>query len=549
MTDAILYARYSTALQSQESVEDQFHLLRERAAREGWRVAGTEADRAISGTVRDRPGLLAAMAAIEAGEARVLLAESLDRISRDQEDLAALFKRVRFAGARIVTLSEGEIGTIHIGLGGTMSALFLEQLAEKVRRGHVGRVRAGRIPGGISYGYRKVRAFGPDGEPERGLREIDPDQAAIVVRIFEEYAAGRSPTAIARDLNREGIPSPRGGQWRANAITGNRKRGNGIIHNELYAGTIVYNRQAFRKDPDTRKRVARGNAAEDQVRQDIPELRIVGEDLWARVSARADSYAGKPLNATRRRKRLFSGMLRCSECGGPVIVISTDRWGCSAYRQTGTCGMRATIVDSKLQRRVWAAIEAHLLHPDVTAAYLEEFRLVWAEERRRRIAQRAGFDRMMADIEREEERIADAVVAGVAPATLKARADELVERRARLEREMADMPEIPETVAHPALIEDYRRQIAQLSTIAATDRAAIEAARPLLQRLVDHIELSPRADGKRGADLTLHGDLAHLLALAAPEHKKPAPRGKAEEGKTMLSVVAGVGFEPTTFRL
>ena len=146
MIDAILYARYSTALQSKDSVEDQLRLLRQRADREGWRVIGEQADPAVSGTIRDRPGLQAAINAIDSGAAAILLAESLDRISRDQEDLAGIFKRIRFAGARIVTLSEGEVGAMHIKLGGTMSALFLEQLADKVRRGHVGRVSAGIAP-------------------------------------------------------------------------------------------------------------------------------------------------------------------------------------------------------------------------------------------------------------------------------------------------------------------------------------------------------------------------------------------------------------------
>src|SRR5690606_30329294 len=107
-----------------------------------------------------------------------------------------------------VTLSEGEVGSMHIGLGGTLSAIFLEQLAEKTRRGQIGRVEAGRIPGGLSYGYRAVKKIGADGELERGLREIDPDQAAIVQRIFAEYADGVGTIAIVRRLNEEGVPAP-----------------------------------------------------------------------------------------------------------------------------------------------------------------------------------------------------------------------------------------------------------------------------------------------------------------------------------------------------
>ena len=548
MTDAILYARYSTALQSQDSVEDQLRLLRERATREGWQIAGEQADPAVSGTVRNRPGLVAALAAIERGEAGILLAESLDRISRDQEDLAGIFKRIRFGGARIVTLSEGDIGTMHIGMGGTMSAMFLEQLAEKVRRGHIGRVKAGRIPGGLSFGYRKVRAFRPDGEPERGLREIDEDQAATVRRIFTEYAAGDSANAIARRLNAEGIPSPRGGQWRANAITGSRKRGNGILHNRLYIGEILYNRQAFRKDPDTRKRVSRANDAGETVSQAVPDLRIIDAETWSTVQARLDDAGGEQAHRRRQRRqrRLFSGKLRCSECGGLVIIISTDRWGCSAYRQTGTCSNGSTITDNALQARVWAAIKRDLLHPDVIAAYLDEFRLAWAEERQRLIAGHADIDRQLADIDLQEDRIADAIVAGIAPAKLKARADDLAAQREALLTSQADLPEIEPVVAHPTVIREYRRQVDSMAKIAAGDREAMDQARPLLDRLVDFIEVTRRAD-RRGVDLILHGELATILGFAAPESSKAAdPTGG---GDCMLRMVAGVGFEPTTFRL
>ena len=73
-----------------------------------------------------------------------------------------------FARVRIVTVSEGEITTVHIGLKGAMNALYLEDLAEKTRRDLRGRVEAGRSGGGVSYGYRVVRV--PEGEA-RGDRE------------------------------------------------------------------------------------------------------------------------------------------------------------------------------------------------------------------------------------------------------------------------------------------------------------------------------------------------------------------------------------------
>jgi site-specific DNA recombinase len=114
--------------------------------------------------------------------------KSLDRLSRDQEDIAHIFKRISFAGGRIVTLSEGEINDLHIGLKGTMGALYLKDLADKTRRGLRGRVEAGKSGAGNSYGYDVMRGFGVDGEPLTGERRVNAQEATIVGRIFEDHA-------------------------------------------------------------------------------------------------------------------------------------------------------------------------------------------------------------------------------------------------------------------------------------------------------------------------------------------------------------------------
>lgn len=133
MTRAAIYARYSSDLQSETSAEDQARLCRSRIEQEGWSLIDVFADLAISGATRNRPGLNALLG--RAGEFDVLVAEFLDRLSRDQEDIASIYKRLRFAGVRIVTLSEDEISELHIGRKGTIGALFLKDLGEKTRRG------------------------------------------------------------------------------------------------------------------------------------------------------------------------------------------------------------------------------------------------------------------------------------------------------------------------------------------------------------------------------------------------------------------------------
>ena len=105
-------------------------------------------DHAISGASMIRPGIQALMADAMRGRFDLILAEAMDRISRDQEDIAGIFKRMSYADVKIVTLSEGEVTHLHVGLKGTMNAIFLKDLADKTRRGQRGRVEAGKSGGG-----------------------------------------------------------------------------------------------------------------------------------------------------------------------------------------------------------------------------------------------------------------------------------------------------------------------------------------------------------------------------------------------------------------
>ncbi|MDR6819914.1 hypothetical protein J2X76_005111 [Neorhizobium sp. 2083] len=86
--------------------------------------------------------------------------------------------------------------------------------------------------------------FDDSGEPVRGLRSIDTDEAATIVWIFERYADGMSPVRIADELNARGVPGPRGRPWQGTAICGHRNRGTGILNDQAHIGLIVFNRLA-----------------------------------------------------------------------------------------------------------------------------------------------------------------------------------------------------------------------------------------------------------------------------------------------------------------
>jgi site-specific DNA recombinase len=118
----------------------RLHRCEEQAKREKWKIAKRYSDSGISGASLIRAGVQSLMEDALSGKFEIILAEALDRLSRDQEDIAGLYKRLTFADVRIVTLSEGAVSDLHIGLKGTMNALYLKDLADKTRRGLRGRV-------------------------------------------------------------------------------------------------------------------------------------------------------------------------------------------------------------------------------------------------------------------------------------------------------------------------------------------------------------------------------------------------------------------------
>lgn len=277
------YARYSTDMQSSDSIEDQQRICHRLIADRGWSVARDYSDAAISGASLQRSGYQRLLDDARSGKFDVVVAESLDRISRDQEHISGFYKQMKYRDIDIVIVSQGDVSEMHIGFNGVISAMFLKDLAAKTHRGLEGRARKGKSAGGISYGYRVTRAFNADGTPVTGERDIIPEEAAVIARIFGEYDAGHSARTIAAGLNADAIPSPDsgkgGGAWGPSTISGNWKRGTGILNNELYIGRLVWNRQTFVNDLGTQKRQARLNPPEDWIIEGVPDLQIIDTAL------------------------------------------------------------------------------------------------------------------------------------------------------------------------------------------------------------------------------------------------------------------------------
>ncbi len=544
-----IYARYSSENQREASIEDQFRICREFARKQGWTIAGEYSDHAISGATLMRPGFQAMMSEALRGKVDVVLAEALDRFSRDQEDTAGLFKRLTFAGVGIATLAEGDITFLHIGLKGTMNAMFLKELADKTRRGLRGRVEVGRSGGGVSFGYRIVRTF-KDGVVSTGEREVVCEEADIVRRIFRDYAAGISPRQIAKDLNREGLRGPRGALWSSSTIHGNPRRGVGILHNELYIGRMVWNKLRYLKDPDSGKRVSRPNPEAEWVISQVPGLRIVDDDLWQAVQAR---YAGiqrkwttaepaKRFNQFVRPKYLFTGMTKCGECGAGFVVYYRDRLGCFGTRERGTCTNTLTISREEVEERVLTALQEKLLRED----FFEEFCRGFTKEMNRlRMEQRAslsGARRELERVKRDVQRLIQAIKDGLTGPDLKAEWNGLQERKAALEIKLSTADE-PPPLLHPSMADVYRSKVEELAAALRREDTRLEASE-MLRGLIETIVLTPES-GEPRLRIELRGNLAAMLTAAQKTKRSP----ETGDLQVPIQMVAGAGFEPATFGL
>ncbi|WEQ55027.1 recombinase family protein [Komagataeibacter nataicola] len=550
-----LYARYSSDNQRDASIEDQLRLCRDYAARHEWNVVDSYTDRAVSGASLMRPGIQELMQDAQRGKFSIILAEAMDRLSRDQEDIAGLFKRMKFAGVRIITLSEGDVTQLHVGLKGTMNALFLQDLADKTRRGLRGRIEAGKSGGGLCYGYDVVRQFDAAGEPMRGDRSINETEAAIVRRIFREYADGKAPKAIALTLNAEGIAGPLGGAWGPSTIHGNRERGTGILNNEMYIGRLIWNRLRYLKDPETGKRVSRLNPETDWIIQEVPDLRIVEAELWDAVKARQarTTWSQKtrgdgvhPLNRLQRPRYLFTAMTRCGCCGGGFSMISKTLLGCSTARNKGTCHNRMTIRRDVLEKSVLNGLRTRLMDPALFKEFCDEFTREVNRVRMEKGADLAAMRAELPRVDRELDKAIQAILDGVPGVKLKDKIGRLEARKEELVALLADAPQ-PPPLLHPNMATIYRERIEALYENLQNEATNMEAVERL-RALVSCIKLVPQDEELA---IFLEGDLAAILnfssnrksAAAHPDHSV------LESFIGQDSLVAGAGFEPAAFRL
>lgn len=229
MATAVIYARYSSEKQREESIEGQIRKCTEYAARNGITIIESYIDRAISGTTDERPSFQQMIADSSKKKFDMVLVYALNRFSRDFEHYYR-YKQILITNS--VTLQSateevppGPSGIIYESVLVGFNVYYSAELAEKIRRGQDENALKQIYNGGsMPLGYMK------DAEQHYA---VDPVEAVIVIEIFTRYADGETITEIINSLNSRGLRTKRGNEFNKNSL-------HTILKNRRYLGVYEY---------------------------------------------------------------------------------------------------------------------------------------------------------------------------------------------------------------------------------------------------------------------------------------------------------------------
>ena len=287
---------------------------------------------------------------------------------------------------------------------------------------------------------------------------------------------------------------------------------------------------------------------ENWIIKDVPDLRIIPDNLWQKVKDRQatikqdrKSSEEKPLWDRRRPRYLFSGLMKCGACGGGYSKISKDHFGCSTSRNKGTCNNRLSIHKNVIEATVLDGLRHHLMDPELFEEFCKEFTQELNRLRMNQGADHKSKERELDKVTRNIKRLIEAIKSGVPPLSIKDELTTLEDRKLSLNNALEVLPN-EEPFLLPSMATLYRKKVADLQEALQSEDTKTEAFE-LIRSLVDEIRLIP-VDG--ALKIELKGDLASILALCT---QSKSPSVFTPERLEQVKLVAGVGFEPTTFRL
>ena len=415
---AVIYARYSSSGQREESIEGQIRECREFAGRNGLTVVGEYVDKALTGRTDKRPDFQRMLRDSERGIFKAVICWKMDRFARNRYDSAMYKYKLKKNGVRIFyakeSIPDGPEGIILESVMEGYAEYYSENLSQNIRRGYYDSAMELKTLGRKVLGLRT----GPDGR-----FEIDPATAPVVRRIFEEYAAGEKAKDIYNRLNEEGYRTIKGNPFNKNSI----RR---ILQNEKYVGVYEY------KDI--------------RVEDGIPA--IVTRELFDKCQAMLQRHHRAPA-AKRDTSFLLTSKLFCGHCGEPMTGDGgTGKSGKVYYYYT--CNGRRQH-KCKKERVVKDWIEQVVIEQLVTLVHSDDFinevadRCMEYQEKEKDDSALRALETRQRENEKAINNMLAAIEAGIITPSTKTRLTELEAERAQIEKGIAQ-----QLISEPSLNRD-----------------------------------------------------------------------------------------------
>ena len=277
----VIYARYSSHSQTEQSIDGQLQICYEYARANGHIVVHEYIDRAQTGTTDSRAEFQKMIADSDKRTFAAVLVYQLDRFARNRYDSAINKAKLKKNGVRVISarenISDDASGILVEGVLESMAEYYSAELSQKIRRGmeiNAQKCLSNGSNPGLGYKVDEERRF-----------HIDPEGAAVVREIFEKYAAGTTVTDIYKDLNARKIKTSRGKEFNKNSL-------HRILRNKRYIGWYIYGKT--------------------ETPGGMP--RIVEDELFERVQHILDRNKKAPARTRGREEYLLTTKLFCGYC-------------------------------------------------------------------------------------------------------------------------------------------------------------------------------------------------------------------------------------------
>lgn len=329
MKNAVIYARFSSHAQNEQSIEGQLAECRAFAERNNLRIVHEYIDRALTGTTDKRPDFLQMIEDSKRKGFQFVIVYQLDRFARNRYDSATYKAKLKKNGVRVLSAKENitddASGILIEGVLESMAEYYSAELSQKIKRGiSISASKCKYFGGSVPLGYKV---------DEQKNFVINEEVAPLVKTMFEMLVGGNTYADIIRYLNERGIKTSRGGKW-------NKSSFHRIFSNRRYLGKYIYHGE--------------------EIDGGMPQL--IDDELFAEAQKVLAKYAAAPSRGKAKVEYLLSDKLICGHCGNKMTGISstsknktTHHYYKCAGNNKGICKKR-TIRKQFIEDEVIAAI-------------------------------------------------------------------------------------------------------------------------------------------------------------------------------------------------